>query len=87
MWCGLKPGKTGHITLGNWKASKGLFSGTRKAKLVSVTAAKPVRVFVTSEDNSYAAISIRGSSYHEAFQSEVIFFDTNNHLILESLIL
>ena len=38
--------------LGRLESSKGLFSGTRKGKLVTATAAKPVRVFVTAEDNS-----------------------------------
>ena len=38
--------------LGKLESSKGLFSGTRKGKLESVTAAKPVRVFVTAEENS-----------------------------------
>ena len=37
--------------LGRLESSKGLFSGTRKGNLESVTAAKPVRVFVTAEDN------------------------------------
>ena len=37
--------------LGRVQSSKGLFSGTRKAKLEAVTAAKPVRVFVTAEDD------------------------------------
>ena len=37
--------------LGKLESSKGLFSGTRKGKLNAVTAAKPVRVVVTAEDN------------------------------------
>jgi len=37
--------------LGNLESSKGLFSGTRKGRLESVTAAKPVRVFVTAEES------------------------------------
>lgn len=38
--------------LGKLESSKSLFSGTRKGKLESVTAAKPVRIYVTAEDNS-----------------------------------
>lgn len=37
--------------LGKLESSKSLFSGTRKGKLETVTAAKPVRVFVTAEEN------------------------------------
>ena len=59
----LQPGKETYVVwvetqenrahhLGKLESSKGIFSKTRKAKLISVTAAKPVRVFVTAEDNS-----------------------------------
>jgi hypothetical protein len=59
----LQPGKKTYVVwvetnenrahhLGNLESSKGLFSGTRKGKLETVTPAKPVRVFVTAEDNS-----------------------------------
>jgi hypothetical protein len=37
--------------LGKLESSKGLFSGTRKGKMEAVTAAKPVRVFVTAEEH------------------------------------
>ena len=50
VWVETRENRAHH--LGKLETSKGLFSGTRKAKLESVTAAKPVRVFVTSEDNS-----------------------------------
>lgn len=59
----LQPGKKNYVVwvetnenrahhLGKLESSKGLFSGTRKGKLETVTPAKPVRVFVTAEDNS-----------------------------------
>ena len=58
----LQPGKKNYVVwvetnenrahhLGKLESSKSLFSGTRKGKLEAVTAAKPVRVFVTAEDN------------------------------------
>jgi hypothetical protein len=50
VWVETKENRAHH--LGKLESSKGLFSKTRKAKLTSVTAAKPVRVFVTAEDNS-----------------------------------
>jgi hypothetical protein len=37
--------------LGKLESSKSLFSGTRKGQLKTVTPAKPVRVYVTAEDN------------------------------------
>lgn len=59
----LQPGKKNYVVwvetnenrahhLGKLESSKSLFSGTRKGKLETVTPAKPVRVFVTAEDNS-----------------------------------
>lgn len=59
----LQPGKKTYVVwvetnenrahhLGKLESSKGIFSKTRKAKLTSVTAARPVRVYVTAEDNS-----------------------------------
>jgi hypothetical protein len=40
------------INIGNVESSKGLFSKTRKGELETVTASKPVRVFITPEDES-----------------------------------
>jgi hypothetical protein len=59
----LQPGKKTYVVwvetnenrahhLGKLESSKGIFSKTRKGKLTSVTAARPVRVFITAEDNS-----------------------------------
>jgi hypothetical protein len=59
----LQPGKKTYVVwvetnenrahhLGKLESSKGIFSKTRKAKLTSVTAAKPVRVYITAEENS-----------------------------------
>jgi hypothetical protein len=59
----LQPGKKSYVVwvetnenrahhLGKLESSKNLFSGTRKGKLEAVTAAKPVRVFITAEDQS-----------------------------------
>jgi hypothetical protein len=50
VWVETRENRANH--LGKLESSKGIFSKTRKAKLTSVTAAKPVRVFVTAEDNS-----------------------------------
>ena len=59
----LQPGKKTYVVwvetnenrahnLGKLESSKGIFSKTRKAKLTSLTAAKPVRVYITAEENS-----------------------------------
>jgi hypothetical protein len=50
VWVETKENRAHH--LGKLESSKGIFSKTRKGKLESVTAAKPVRVYVTAEDNS-----------------------------------
>jgi hypothetical protein len=50
VWVETQENRAHH--LGKLETAKGLFSKTRKAKLVSVTAAKPVRVFVTAEDTT-----------------------------------